>query len=203
MKTNFSFVQEHELEADHSDQDELRQLLESLKSSDVMSVKHKKGTKPTVVQQTYSKPYIDSDLDLSEGEESPGRRYSYGAKQKRFNQNLTSYLPSFGRRKNVNNNKTDSSLQRSKQFDSDVNLHKSEKIGNGSLPNGHKKESYNSNNSVSRLSNGNGGAYYNHGLSPSPPHPPPIQVTSLGRIPHNHMGFSTLPSINMLDMLQL
>ena len=56
-----------------ADQDELRHLLESLKSSDVMSVKHKKGsTKPQVVQATYSKPYTDSDLDLSEGDESPG-----------------------------------------------------------------------------------------------------------------------------------
>jgi hypothetical protein len=140
-----------------------------------MSVKHKKGSKPTVVQQTYSKPYLDSDLDLSDGDESPGRRYSYGAKQKRFNQNLSSYLPSFGRRKHVNN-KTDSSLQRSKQYESDQNLHKSEKIGNGSIPGGHKKDSYNSNNSVSRMSNGNGGVHYNHQLSPSPPQHPSTQV---------------------------
>ena len=135
-------LQEHELNEAGSDQDELRQLLESLKSSDVMSVKHKKGTKPMVVQQTYSKPYLDSDLDLSEGEDSPGRRYSYGAKQKRFNQNLSSYLPSFGRRKHVN--KTDSaSPQKSKPYhhgsDQSLNMSKPDRkpnamVHNNSLP---------------------------------------------------------------------
>ena len=49
----------------------------------------------------------------------PGRRYSYGAKQKRFNQNLSSYLPSFGRRNKQPQHaapKSDANTYRSKQY---------------------------------------------------------------------------------------
>ncbi len=128
-------------------------------------------------------------------------RYSYGAKQKRFNQNLSSYLPSFGRRKqqqnannnnNISNKPKDSSISPTRtKYGSDQSLNKTDKLANGSVPHGGHYSNVVKKDSVGRMLNGGVGGHYgghNHGagalggghghghLPPSPPQQPPIQV---------------------------
>ena len=72
------------------DQEDLKQLLESLKSSDVMSVKHKARRH---VNNLNNRLNYNSD----DGTDSPGRRFSYAKHNQRVSNknNTSSYVPSF------------------------------------------------------------------------------------------------------------
>ena len=80
------------------DSDDLKLLLESLKSSDVMPVQHKGGriqNYPSLNNINHRNSRLSYHNNSDEGSDSPGRRFSYAKLNQRFNQNPSVYVPSF------------------------------------------------------------------------------------------------------------
>ncbi len=89
--------------APQKDKEELKILLESLKSSDVMSVQHKRGSAGNrkILQNSFPPAILSRNprINFQNSEDSsgsPGRRFSYAKLNQRFTNHVpSSYVPSF------------------------------------------------------------------------------------------------------------